>query len=133
MNAGAIPLSMQGKVSGIVRNEHDAGEIGAAFGRAAKPRKPIMLVGPDERTIILIVGDGVAEAAELEDLALATLNRQQERVRKQGRSLDFDALRERHGLMRREEVDPAIRQALIERIRRHQRSPITDPVRIPGR
>ncbi len=133
MNPASIPLSLQGQISGVIRNEHDAREIGATFGRSHKPKKPILLVGPDERTVILIVGDGAAEAAELEDIALAKLDQQRSRVRKTGRGLDFDAMRDRHNLMRREDVDPAIRQALVDRIKAHQSNSRTDPSRIPGR
>ena len=106
MNAHAVPLAMQGQVSGYIRNLAEAKEIGHAFGRSNKPRNPIMLVGPDDRTIILIIGDGTAEAAELEDLAVMKMEQQ--------KKLDLDALRERHGLMRRKDVDPAIRQAFAD-------------------
>jgi hypothetical protein len=132
MNAGAVPLSMRGKVDGIVRNAADAREIGAAFGRSYRPKKPIMVVGPDARTVILVVGDGTAEAAELEDLAQMALARQEERVRRHGRGIDIDALREKHGEMRREDVDAAARNAFADHARKRQQNQRTMPGRRPG-
>lgn len=114
MNAPAVPLSMQGQVSGYVRNLSEAKEIGHAFGRSSKPKAPIMLVGPDDRTIILIIGDGTAEAAELEDIAVMKME--------QRKKTDFALLREQAGEMPREKVDSAIRQAFADHHTRQQRN-----------
>jgi hypothetical protein len=129
--ARRIPLALHGKVAGAFNGQRAAQEIGCVFGRSTRPKQPILLWGPDERSVMLIMGDGEAEAAELEDLAQAVLAKAQSNVDKTGRAVDFDALREKHGLMRREEVDAAVRDALRRRIAQHRANPVTDPFRQP--
>jgi len=108
---GLIPTSLVGKVAGAFQGEDAMGEIGHAFGRAAKPRKPVLLWGPDNKTLMVIIGDGDAEAAELEDIAQQAYDKAETNMKKFGRAVDIDSMRERAGAPRREEVDPMIRQA----------------------
>jgi len=121
INPGSVPLSLLGQLSGVVKGSGQAKEIGYAFGRASKPKQPLMLVGPDERTVILVIGDGHAEAAELEDLAVRKLELAEEKARKGQRGFDFEAARERHGLPSAKEFDPLFRQALRDSVARQKR------------
>lgn len=133
MNRPQIPMSMQGLVSGHVRGMADAQEIGHAFGRTRTPKLPLMVSGPDSRVPILVVGDGVTEAAELEDLAQEAIADQEERVKANSRGYDFDGAREKAGMVRREDFQQAMHDALEERIARHKANPVTDPPRQPYR
>lgn len=134
MNADAIPMSMRGMLTGVLRNKGDINEMAYAVGgRDVKPKKPLMIVGPDERTVLLIVGDGVAEAAELEELAHAGLERQEKNVKKHGRAFDFESARERAGLPQAGEFDQNYRDALRRRVDAHKRNPFSDPARVPQR
>ncbi len=134
VNADAIPLSMRGKLTGVLRNKNDINEMAYAVGgRGVKPKKPLMIVGPDERTVLLVVGDGVAEAAELEELAHAQLEKAERNVKKHGRAFDFAAARERAGLPQASEFDGLYRDALTRRIADHKRNPFSDPARVPQR
>jgi len=90
-----------------------------------------MVMVPGADAPILIAGMGHATVAELQDCAVVTWEQHTDRIAKTGNVLDFDSLRERHGLMRRENVDAATRQALVERIARHKANPISDPFRQP--
>ena len=155
VNADAIPLSMRGKLTGVLRNKNDINEMAYAVGgRGVKPKKPLMIVGPDERTVLLVVGDGVAEAAELEELAHAQLEKAERNVKKHGRAFDFAAARERAGLPQAStrrgrgargaarggagmteasEFDGPYRGSLQRRIADHKRNPFNDPNRVPQR
>jgi len=125
---------MRGKLTGVLRNKKDIAEMAYAVGgRAVKPQKPLMILGPDERTVLLVVGDGVAEAAELEDLAHAQLEKAEAKFQKHGRSFDFESARERYGLPQAGQFDSLYRDALQRRVADHKRSPLSDPARIPQR
>ena len=121
INPGSIPMSLAGQLSGVVKGSKQAKEVGYAMGRANKPRQPLMLVGPDERTVILVVGNGEAEAAELEDLAVMKLEQAEEKARKGQRGFDFEAAREKHGLPSAKEFDGLFRQALQDSVKRQKR------------
>ncbi len=97
-------------------------------GRANRPRKPVMLVGPDGTTPVMVAGAGNVEGAELEEIALAEWERQEERI-KRGRpaGIDFEAIRGRRGLPPREQFDQDFREAVQRRINAHKRNPVTDP------
>ena len=111
----SVPLSLQGQVHGVPEKPGDiAYSLG---GRDKKPRKPIFLYGPYGEPIILI-GAGVADAAELEDLAYEAQAKA---------ALDFAALRAQHGYPSREQFDSLYRNALQDRVKRHKQSHITDP------
>ena len=132
VNADAIPLAMRGKLTGVLRNKKEISEMAYAVGgRGVKPKKPLMIVGPDERTVMLVIGDGEAEASELEELAHAQLERAERNVKKYGRAFDFAAARERRGLPQASEFDQLYRDALRRRIADHKRNPFSDPARIP--
>lgn len=128
-NAAGIPLALRGQVSGAVRNAAEAGEIAYAFGRDAKPVQPILVYGPDERVVTVIMGNGLTEAAELQDIALEAMEVNRERQRRQGGTVNFDELREEAGLVPRDQYDAAFRDALRRRVAQHKANPITDPAR----
>ena len=112
---------LAGRLSATVRSASDASELARQLGgRDVKPRRPVLVhVGGTRK---LIVGDGDATAAELADLAMKAV---------ESGEPDFDKLRERGGQMRREEVGPAMRNAMLDRIARHRANPVTDPERQP--
>ena len=110
-----VPWDLTGEVSGYLRGRKQVEEFAYAQGRTEKPRKPLMLYGPDNYTPIVIVGDGVTEAAEMQDLALQAIDKQEAQYKKSGRGLDFDDMRERRGLVRREDFDTALKEAFAER------------------
>ena len=110
-----VPWDLTGEVSGYIRGRKQVEEFAHAQGRATKPQKPLMLYGPDNYTPIVIVGDGVTEAAEMQDLALQAIDKQEAQYKKSGRGLDFDDMRERRGLVRREDFDTALKEAFAER------------------
>jgi len=115
-----------------VNDAHDARDLAYRLGgRAVKPRREIVLVGPDGQSPIVIPGAGVTEAAELEEIALETYERDAARLRAGQPLVDFDRLREEAGLPARKEFDALFRQALRDRIARHRANPITDPPRRP--
>ena len=88
-----------------------------------------MVSGADAPT--LIAGMGYASAAELQDCAVVTWEEQTTKFAAGKPLLDYDAARERRGLMPREEVDAATRDALLRRVAAHMANPITDPFRQP--
>ncbi len=134
VNGDAIPRAMRGKLTEVLRNKKDIAEMAYAVGgRGVKPKKPLMILGPDERTVLLVVGDGVAEAAELEDLAYAQLEKAEHNVKKHGRAFDFADARDRAGLPQAGEVDGLYRDALMRRAAAHKRNPFSDPARMPQR
>jgi hypothetical protein len=134
VNGSAIPPALRGKLTGVLRNKKDIAEMAYAVGgRDVKPKKPLMIVGPDEKTVLLVVGDGVAEAAELEDLAHAQLEKAEGNVKKHGRAFDFREARERRGLPQAGEFDQLYRDALRRRVAQHKANPISDPARVPQR
>lgn len=129
LNAGGVPMSLRGQVSGAVGSDAEAAEIAYAFGRDAKPVAPILVYGPDERVLTVVMGNGLTEAAELQDIALEAMEVNRERLKRQGSPVNFDQLREEAGLVPREQYDAAFRDALARRVARHKANPITDPPR----
>ena len=126
-----VPASFKGKLSAVCRTAEDCAGLVRHFGSPDfAPYLPVMVMVPGADAPTLITGLGYATAAELQDCAVVTWNQQTEKLAK-GRLLDFDALRERHGLMRREAVDAAAREALLQRIAQHKANPISDPARQP--
>lgn len=129
-----MPLSMAPYVSAVTRGRSDTSAIAHMFGgRAAKPKRPILMYGPDSRVTHVIWADGQTEAAELEEVACETLEKAEQRMRETGRALNIDERRARAGLPPREKVDELIRDALRRRAQEHQRNPIADPARMPQR
>lgn len=129
-----VPTQYKGKCSAVCRTAMECGELVRWFGSPDfAPYLPVMVMVPGADAPTLIAGMGYATAAELQDCAVVTWHEQTERLAATGHLFDFDALREKHGLMRREDVDAATRQAFIDRIARHKANPISDPQRVPER
>ena len=123
-----VPWDLKGEVSGVMRGMTQVSEFAHAVGRTAKPKKPLMVYGPDNYMPICVIGDGVTEAAEMQDLALEAIGRQEEAVKRNGgRGMNFDDARERAGLMRREDFGVAVAEALAERAAYKKRNHRTDP------
>jgi len=123
-----VPLALQGKVH-AVDGMDAAREIGRTFGRSTKLQKPILLWGPDEKSVIVIAGMGQATAAEMEDAAIMQLAKAQEKHDKGQRGFDFEQAREDAGLPSASQFDPLFRQALQDKIAYHKRNQRTDPGR----
>lgn len=132
--APAVRTAYEGKVSAVIRSSQEAEDLAKWFGDATFcPLLPILLVYEDAQPDV-IIGDGYADAAELRDLAVYQWERTTVLLEQNGGlRFDFDALRERHGLMRRDEVDAAVRNAMRDRVERHRRNPVTDKPRDPMR
>ncbi|KKM16941.1 hypothetical protein LCGC14_1680790 [marine sediment metagenome] len=127
-----VPDQFHGKLAAVCRTSEECGDLVRWFGSADFcPQLPIMVIVPGADSPTLIPGMGYATAAELQDCAIVTWYDQTEKIGKTGHVLDFDALRERRGLMRREEVDAAVREAMLDRIARHKANPVSDPPRQP--
>lgn len=129
-----VPRLLTPHVAAGARGRREAAGLSEMFGsRSYKPTAPILLIGPDGRTPILLIGDGVTEVSELEDLAQAAIDQQEDQIAAGGRGMDFDKLREKHGQVRTDQVDNGIRDAIAARIAHHQQNPVTDPFRQPLR
>ena len=127
-----VPESFKGKCSAVCRTAKECSDLVRWFGSPDFcPVLPVMVMVPKVDAPTLIAGMGYATAAELQDCAVVAWHEQTEKLATTGTLLDFDALREKHGLMRREKVDEATRNALLDRIARHKSNPITDPARQP--
>ena len=124
-----VPASFKGKLSAVCRTAAECDELVHWFGSPDFcPNLPIMVMVPGVQPT-LILGLGYATAAELRDCAVVTWHTQAEKLAATGRVLDFDALRDRRGLMRREKVDTEVREAMLRRVAKHKANPITDPPR----
>lgn len=116
----------------VLRNKSDIANLGEIFGgRNAKPRQEIIVVGPDGRTPIMVVGLGVTEVAELEDVINEGVDRAKEKIKKYGTQMPFEEYRERHGLPRSEDFGTLFAEAVERRINEHKRNPRTNPARKP--
>lgn len=112
------PAQMRGQLSAVVRNREDAQNLAYRLGgRGIRPDRPVMVETPRGR--VIVEGLGQATAAELEDMAVSALEKKS--------GPDFDHLREKNGLMRREEVDAAVRNALLDKVAKHKANHRTDP------
>lgn len=120
----------EGKVSAVCRSKDECADLVHWFGdEDFCPFLPVFLAIPGAPQII--AGLGLSTASELRDQAVAVWEIITNRLDKKGTTADFDELREKHGLMRREDVDAAVREAMRDRIKKHRANPITDPPRIP--
>jgi hypothetical protein len=124
---GPIPWDLSGETCGYLRHRTAVEDFAYAQGRATKPKMPLMLYGPDNYTPIVVVGDGVTEAAEMQDLALGALDKQEETYKKVGRGFDFDDARERAGMVRREDFGTAMAEAFAERVAYLKAHQVTEP------
>ncbi len=126
-----VPDRFYRKVSAVCRNPGDCEDLVRWFGDADFcPYLPIFLMIPGTEGVMLI-GMGYATAAELRDDAVNIWGKYTARLAKTGSLMDFDALREKHGDMRKENVAAEMAEAFRERIRKHKANPITDPAREP--
>ena len=117
------PGGTKGHVAAVVRTAKDVEDLRHALGGSGEtPFRPILVDRANGQREV-IIGDGEASAAELQDLAYKAVNRP---------PVDFGALREREGRMRKEDYDPAFRDALRRRVAQHKQNPVTDPARVPG-
>lgn len=127
-----VPEQYKGQCSAVCRTAEECDELVRWFGSPDFcPLLPVMVLVPGAHAPTLIAGFGYATAAELRDCAVVTWHTQTQKLATTGQILDFDTLRERRGLMRREEVDSATREALLQRVARHKANPISDPPRQP--
>ena len=116
-----VPSRFVGKVSAVCRTLAECQELVKWFGDPTFcPMQPILVHAPNGW--VIIPGFGYAPASELADCAVVAWHQQPK---------DFDSLRERNGLMRREDVDAATRDALERRVAAHKPSPVTAPPRQP--
>lgn len=127
-----VPPRYHGQCSAVCRTAEECGELVRWFGSPDFcPHLPVMVMVPGTDAPTLIAGMGYATAAELQDCAVVTWHEQTRKLAKTGKIFDFDTLREKHGLMRREEVDDAARDAMLRRVAQHKANPISDPARQP--
>ncbi len=127
-----VPESYHGKLSAVCRTAEDCAELVRWFGSPDfAPNLPVMVIVPGAHAPTLIAGMGYASAAELQDCAVVTWEEQTTKLAEGKPLLDFDAARERRGLLPREDVDAATRDALLRRVAEHMANPVTDPFRQP--
>ena len=127
-----VPASYIGKCSAVCRTAEECSELVRWFGSPDFcPNLPVMVMVPGADAPTLIAGMGYATVAELQDCAVVTWHEQTRKLAATGTLVDFDVLRERRGLMRREEVDQATREALLRRVAQHKANPVSDPFRKP--
>jgi len=93
------------------------------------PYLPVMVDAPGGWAAI--TGWGYASAAELQDNAVYLWLSRTEKMARQSMIMDFDALREKNGLMPKEKVKAEMSDALQRRIAQHKANPVTDPFRQP--
>ena len=130
INWKGVPVGMRNQYSAVCRSKAECEDLVRWFGdEDFCPFLPVLLLIPG--ALQQISGMGEATASEIRDQAVAVWEIITERMQKRGRPVDFDDLRDRAGLMRRENVDAAMREAMYDRIRRHKANPITDPARVP--
>ena len=123
-NQREVPWTLRGYVSGAFgQGAINLNEIGHIFGgRAARPTKPLYVLGPDPRVITLVVGGGETEAAELEDLALAATEKNEREMKDRSA-----VMRERVGARPKETVDAAVREHFAKIARDQIKNAITNP------
>ena len=129
INWRGVPMSLHGKVSAVCRSQAECEDLIHWYGDAEFcPVLPVLLMVPNHPCLVLM-GVGVTTASELRDDAVALWVQKSERLAKTGSVMDFDSLREKHNLMRREDVAAASSEAFWDRIKAHRASPVTDPFR----
>ena len=121
-----VPFDLKNQVSGRLQWQQ-VSDFAHQVGRTRMPKKPLMVQGPDAGVPIIVMVDGDTEASEMQDIALAAIDKQQEQIKQTGRAMDFDSLREENGMVRREDFGQALSDGFmrnVEYLRTHQR---TDP------
>lgn len=133
-----LPPVLARKVSAVCRSLEECNDLvslfaGLDFSPLEGPLYPVLLMVPGSPTHQQIAGWGLCDIYELRDMAVYVWNVTVERLKKNnGQLVDFDSLREKHGLMRREDVEAAVGEAFDDVIRRQKASPITNPSRQPN-
>lgn len=123
-------VGVRSKLSAVCRSIKDCEDLIYWYGdESFCPMLPILLLIPQYPT--LLVGWGYATAAELKDDAVNLWGKYTQRIAQKGSIVDFDELREKARLPRREDVKQLTAEAFHERIKAHLASPITDPPRQP--
>lgn len=118
------------QVSAVCRSLTDCSELDKWFGDAEFcPLQPVLLLIPGHP--VLLVGMGYATVAELRDDAENLWGKYTERLERRGSIVDFDELREKARLPKREDVKALTAEAFKERINQHRANPVTDPPRQP--
>ena len=122
---------LHGKLSAVCRSKEECADLVHWWGLGPEycPFKPVLLLVPGAPQ--QIAGLGQATAAEIRDQAVAVWELIAEDMSKRGRPVDFDDLRERASLRRKEDVDTDMREGFWDRIQRHKAAPRTDPPRQP--
>lgn len=121
-----LPVEAQGHAH-LIDHRGQVLNLAQMRGRAGRPQKPVVLRGADGVTPILIATGGALEAAEVEELALGLLEKQEAKLRRGEPIIDFDRFRAEHGYVPRERFSDAFKQALQDRMEQHRRNPVTDP------
>ncbi len=108
---------------GIVDTYDIAHRLG---GRARKPGpRPVVLVGPDGVTPIVIAFDSQTEAAEVQDIAQEAYENADARYKRLGKVIDTDTHREQRGLPSAESFDQRVREHMDRAIRQKKRTMVT--------
>ena len=130
INWAGVPMAYWDRVSAVCRSLTECEDLVRWFGDATFcPFQPVLLLIPEHPT--LLCGMGYATAAELKDDAVNLWGKYTDRLERTGSIVNFDEMREKYGLMRREDVKAATQEAFWERIKAHRASPVTDPFRQP--
>ncbi len=125
-----VPLKYHNKVSAVCRSMKDCEDLVYWFGDAEFcPYQGVLLLIPEHP--VLLVGMGYASAAELKDDAVQLWGKYSDRLHKTGEIVNFDELREKARLPRREDVKHLTAEAFHERIKAHKANPVMDPPRQP--
>lgn len=118
-------LPWQDKVSTVCRNKQEAAELVRYFGHPDfAPVLPVLLCVPGGWG--QLAGMGIAPASELRDEAVARWELQENKIAKTGSTFDFDEAREKAGLMPRDKVDAAVRNAFRDKIAQHKATSVTN-------
>lgn len=136
MNERHVPLALHGFVSAACRSMPDCHDLIRFWGRGPnyRPQKPVVLLLPDKirdnktPTVVFIACEGIATAAEIQDLAIHYWGKSEERLAKnKGMLVDGDVMREKFGFVEKAQVETAMHEAMQRRIERFNRNRRTDP------
>ena len=115
----------------MIENKKFVADMAEVFGgRAAKPAGVMTIPSIDNTTPIMVAGLGGTEVAELEDIALEAMEKDEEQYRKTHSAIDHAAERERRGAPTAESFDTRFREAMQARAdhgRRNIRTALTTP------
>lgn len=120
-------VGMKETISAVCRSMADCNALVEFFDNQPNfcPDMPVLLRHPAGDK--LISGLGFSTAAELRDCCIEVWGTYDSADG--AKRFDTDAMRERFGMARKEDVPAMVAEAFAERIRRHKANSITDPVR----